>query len=202
MKTARLRNLGAIVVLGIIFASFTGAVRAAGLYFSSAAGTVWDDSAVNANWSTVSGGPYSQFWTDGSDAYFEGTAGVVSVQNTIASVNSLNFSVDGYTLSGGSITLTGAGGNITTGTGTDVISSQLGGAVGLTKLGSGTLILTNTNLFSGQATVGSGTLQLGTGVSGQDGSISGAGGVTNNGTLAYNLAANQTAGYIISGAVD
>ena len=200
MKTGRLRNLGAIVVLGIIFASFTGAVRAAGLYFSSAAGTVWDDSAVNANWSTVSGGPYSQFWTDGSDAYFEGTAGVVSVQNTIASVNSLNFSVDGYTLSGGSITLTGAGGNITTGTGTDVISSQLGGAVGLTKLGSGTLILTNTNLFSGQATVGSGTLQLGTGVSGQDGSISGAGGVTNNGTLAYNLAANQTAGYIISGA--
>ena len=49
-----------------------------------------------------------------ADAFFEGTAGTVTVSGTISSVNSLHFNVDGYTLNGGAITLTGSSGSIST----------------------------------------------------------------------------------------
>ena len=52
-------------------------------------------------------------------------------------VNSITFSTDGYDLSGGTLNLTGTGGVITTGSGSDTISSNLTGNVGLTKLGAG-----------------------------------------------------------------
>ena len=42
-------------------------------------------------------------------------------------------------------------------------------------------------------------MQLGTGQSGQDGSIGGTSGVTNNATLVYNIAGTQSAGYPIGG---
>ncbi len=59
--------------------------------------------------------------------------------------------------------------------------------------------LTATNTYLGPTTISGGTLQLGTGAAGQDGSIAGISGVTDNGTLAYNLAGSQTAGYSIGG---
>ena len=78
-------------------------------------------------------------------------------------------------------------------------SAGIAGNGGLPQLGPGMVTLTAANTYLGPTTISAGTLQLGTGAAGQDGSIGGAGGVTNNGTIAYNLAGSQTAGYSIGG---
>ena len=45
----------------------------------------------NPAWATGSGGPYSNAWTPGNDAYFEGTAGTVAISPSyFPTVNSLN----------------------------------------------------------------------------------------------------------------
>ena len=78
-------------------------------------------------------------------------------------------------------------------------SAGITGVGGLTQLGPGIVTLTASNTYSGPTTITAGTLQLGTGAAGQDGSISGAGGVNDNSTLAYNLAGSQTVSYSIGG---
>ena len=142
------------------------------LYFTGPANS-WNWNGGNqANWSTTPSGTYNQPWTDGSDAYFEGTPpasyaaadttvypGVVFV-GTVNAVNSLTFSVDGYTLGlypdpygpTGSITLSGSAGNITTSGGTDTIGCQLGLSGSLTKLGPGLLNL-SAREFTGDVTI-------------------------------------------------
>ena len=86
------------------------------MYFNAGASTplTWIDNGATQNWSATQGGVggvyTDSWWLGGSDAYFEGTAGTVGVSGTIGSVNSITFSVDGYTLSSGTINLTGAGG--------------------------------------------------------------------------------------------
>ena len=121
---------------------------------------IWDD-GFSQNWGTNSGGPYNTAkWSNACDARFEGTAGTVSVSGTIDCVNSITFTTDGYTLTGGVINLTGIGGKITTGAGTDTISSRITGSAGLTKLGSGTLRLTGWNTYTGTTNVAAGTLEL------------------------------------------
>jgi autotransporter-associated beta strand protein len=92
-------------------------------------------------------------------------------------------------------------GNIAT---TQTFSGSLqdgGGTLGLHIVAPGGLVLTGqNNTYSGATTINSGgTLQLGNGVGGNDGSISGAGGVANNGLLLYKLAGSQTESYAISG---
>ena len=87
---------------------------------------------------------------------FRATAGVVNVGSV--SADSITFAIDGYTLQGGTIGLTGAG-SITTGGGTDTISSVLEGSAGLTKAGAGTLIAHRSNNYSGTTTVEAGTLE-------------------------------------------
>ena len=83
--------------------------------------------------------------------------------------------------------------------GTHFSSAGITGGGSLTQLGAGMLTLTASNTYLGLTTISAGTLQLGTGAAGQDGSINGTSGVTNNGTLAYNLAGSQTASYSIGG---
>ena len=129
-------------------------------------GTNTWDAATTANWSPTSQGPYNQTtWAAGKDAVFEGTPGTVTVSDNIGGVNSILFNADGYTLGGsGALTLTGAGGNITTGPGTDTINCAIAGNVGLTKLGPGTLVLGNAaNSYGGLTQVAGGILQLGNG---------------------------------------
>ena len=155
--------VGAIGVLGLAAAFAVPAAQAGALYFSDAGGPLtWDESSTS-DWSSTSGGPYGSLWADSSDAYFEGTAGTVNVSGGINAVNSLNFNTDGYTLNGGTINLTGPGGLITTGTGTDTIGSLLTGSVGLTKLGAGMLVVNAANTYSGNTNVTNGTLQIGYG---------------------------------------
>ena len=86
----------------------------------------------------------------------------MTVSGTISSVNAITFTTDGYTLGGtGTITLTGSGGNITTGAGSDTINATIAGSVGLTKLGAGKLTLTGSNNYAGQTVLSGGTLELG-----------------------------------------
>ena len=82
--------------------------------------------------------------------------------------------------------------------GNQSIGVVISGTGNVTKAGSGTLTLTASNSYSGATIVNGGTLQLGDGVNGHDGSLS-TSGVTNNGTLSYNLYGSQTASYGISG---
>ena len=178
-----------------------------------AAGNVtWDNNTTSA-WSAKSGGPYGGKWAPGQDAVFEGGGGTVTVVESIASVNSLNFTTDctaiprttpgypwvpSYTLGGpGSITLTGDA-VITVGAGTDntnnagggtaLISCPLGGSAGMYKAGAGNLILTGANTYTGGTTVGGGTLQIGNG--GTTGSI--LGNVTNLANLAFNYSSSAS----------
>ena len=88
---------------------------------------------------------------------------------------------------------------VTVAASTLTVGGPVSGTGALTITGGGTLLLTASNNYSGGTTITAGTLQLGTGQNGQDGSINGTSGVSNNATLAYNLYGNQTAAYAISG---
>lgn len=96
----------------------------------------------------------------------------------------------------GNVTLDALG-NLTFNRSNDLIASNaISGAGTLTKLGTGTLSLTGANLLSGAVSVTAGTLQIGNG--GTTGSI-GTGAVTNNATLAINLASDITLAQLITG---
>ncbi len=80
-------------------------------------------------------------------------------------------------------------------------TNAIAGSTGLQLTGTGTVVLLNTNTYTGATSIGAGaTLQLGNGAAGNDGSISHTSGITDNGTLAYNLAGAQSYGGAISGA--
>jgi fibronectin-binding autotransporter adhesin len=100
-------------------------------------------------------------------------------------------------LGAGAVVL-GANRNVTVSASTLTVGGAISGG-GLTVNGNGTLLLTGSNTYSGPTTIAGGTLQLGDGAAGHDGSISGTSGVTNNTTLAYNLAGSQIAAYPIDG---
>ena len=165
----RKNTLSLVTTLTLLLAA-SGSVWGTDLYWSGT-GT-WDD-GITTNWGVAPGGPYNvSAWVGGANAIFEGTAGTVSVSGTIASVGSITFTTDGYTLQTGSLTLTGAGGNITTGAGANTISTVIGGTA-VTKLGSGTLTLGGANTFTTGLTIKAGTVIASTSVF-----ALGAGGVT------------------------
>jgi autotransporter-associated beta strand protein len=118
----------------------------------------WSDSS----WGAGSGGPYSNSWGDGYDAYFEGTAGTVTIPaGGNPTVNSLNFTASGYAVTGDSLTL--STGSITVPSSmTAAISSVIAGSAGLTLTSSsgGILILSGANTYIGPTTAGSGTLAI------------------------------------------
>jgi autotransporter-associated beta strand protein len=93
-------------------------------------------------------------------AIFGGKPGTVTLGNAV-NANHLSFRQDGYTLQGGTLTLTGIKPAIST---ADGVVARLACAIasnnGLTKLGDGTLTLAGTNLISGDINVTAGTLVL------------------------------------------
>jgi autotransporter-associated beta strand protein len=78
-------------------------------------------------------------------------------------------------------------------------SLQAAGTGGLTMMGSGMLTLLGANTYTGATNITNGTLQLGSDTLGQDGSLAGTNGVTDNAVLVFDLAGTQTAAYSISG---
>jgi fibronectin-binding autotransporter adhesin len=150
-------------------------VAALGAAPASAADLYWDTNATatglggSGTWNTstsvwtqaVDGvsGPYVP-WTNGQDnAIFGGTAGTVQLGAPISAHN-LTFNVDGYSLTDGTLTLTGTTPTITAGAGTVTISTAIAGTAGLTKAGAGTLNLTGSNTFSGGVAINAGTLTV------------------------------------------
>ncbi len=136
-------------------------------YFDAASSAlVWDQSTT-ANWGTVTGGPYTSFWSSYSDAYYEGTGGAVSVSaSNQPYANRLNFTANGYLLTGGTINMGNPGGinnfNVT-GSNTATINSTISQphATGIQKIGTGTLVLGGTvTSTAGNNRIEYGTLRI------------------------------------------
>ncbi|CDX32238.1 Outer membrane autotransporter barrel domain (modular protein) [Mesorhizobium plurifarium] len=92
----------------------------------------------------------------GDDAFFNGTAGTVTLAGPMT-VHNLTFGVAGYTLAGSTLTLTGTAPTIS---GAATINSIIAGSAGLTKTGGGILILNGANTFSGGINVNGGQLNV------------------------------------------
>lgn len=134
---------------------------------------------TNGNWKLGVAGTATDYLDD-DQALFDDTAAgtkaiVIDSTSVFPAVTTFNTSTSAYSLSG---TAGIAGGSFV-------------------KSGTGSVTITNANTYTGATTINAGTLQLGDGAS--NGSIGSTSAVTNNGTLAYNLVADQTANYPISG---
>jgi len=130
--------------------------------------------ATDANWRDFESQTINGKWTDSSVAVFKGDSGKVQIEDQANGVNAsgLVFETDGYTVTGGPVTLVqGTGGTtpfIQVGVNsradeipTATIDSVLHGQYGLNKTGNGTLILTKNADYSGKTTISAGALQLG-----------------------------------------
>jgi len=140
----------------------------------------WDGSNTSTN-GTVDGGAgtWSNFgsnWTDsagsanggwgGSVGIFAGSAGgAVSVSGTV-SFDTLQFSTNGYVLSGGTLAIAPASGtagtfNVDNGVVASIASTIANGSgTAIVKVGGGTLILSGSNSYTGGTTIAGGVLQV------------------------------------------
>lgn len=169
----------------------------------AAADLSWDaDGAVSAalggtgTWTLIDetwdNGGVPQVWTSADAAIFGGTAGTVTLGGDLGA-QSLSFSVDGYTLTGGTLSLAGgvtADGSATIGSAvtlggastwsvasgkTLTVSGAIGGGQAFAKSGAGTLALNAANTFSG-VTLSGGIVALGNSAALGAGTITFAGG--------------------------
>ncbi|SFU11553.1 autotransporter-associated beta strand repeat-containing protein [Mesorhizobium sp. YR577] len=160
--------------------------------------------AANGNWTGAPGeAGINDSWR-GEVGVFAGTAGTVTLDGTLA-FQGLQFSTDGYALSGGVLELKGdPHGNVDASfintdagvTATIASEFQASWREGLDKLGLGTLILTGDSSFIGKTTISSGILQLGDG--GTTGSLYGD--IVNNSVLKFDRSDDDLVlGGVISG---
>ncbi|HET6552353.1 MAG TPA: autotransporter-associated beta strand repeat-containing protein [Dyella sp.] len=150
--------------------------------------------ATSANWTDQVGTVTLAMQPQPGFAILGGSPGTVTVDNSAGNVmaTGMQFASNGYTLTGGTLTLVGAGGAapvIRVGDGSSAgagmvatIGNVLTGSAGMVKADLGTLVLTAANTYVGGTTINAGTLQLGNG--GASGSITGD--VVDNGVLAFN----------------
>ena len=159
----------------------------------------------DSNWTVFD--PYANgAWTDTAFAVFQGTPGMVSVNDSAGDVrfSGAQFLVDGYTIDGPSTLGTDAASTvIRVGDGTAAgaamtatINTQIVGSGGLVKSDAGTLILGGDNSYTGGTQINGGTLQIGDG--GFAGSIV-TSDIVNDGTLAFGRADAVSFGGTISG---
>lgn len=189
-------RISAVVpVLGVLLAGSLGAWATD--YFwdlngnttGSGVGTTtgtWD--GTTANWNDLLDGMNTPgVWSPGNVAVFAaGTDSTGTYAVTVSgtqSVSGLRFEEGTVTLSGGTISLTGATPSISV-TGTQTISSVLAGGSGFDKTGAGTLVVTGTNTLTGATTISQGTIKYGN--------------VTGSGTYSFGLGSSVT---VKSGAV-
>ncbi|MDA8481057.1 autotransporter-associated beta strand repeat-containing protein [Citrobacter sp. Awk 4] len=138
---------------------------------ASAATLVWSptgqSSGGSGTWDTTSSawynGTITMPWNNaaGDSAWFGGTGGTVTLDGLIK-VQDLSFTIDGYTLSGGTLeTVSGQSVvNVSSGA-TATIDSIISGSGLLASTGGGKLILSGVNTYSGGTTVsGGGVLEV------------------------------------------
>ncbi|MCA6125775.1 autotransporter outer membrane beta-barrel domain-containing protein [Bradyrhizobium sp. WSM 1704] len=159
---------------------------------------VWQSSAGNDNWTTISGTPNAPF-TDAAFAVFAGIGGNVTVDNSLGQVSAsgMQFAANGYHLSGGSILLSGAPDSIIrvgddTAAGASFIATidnVLAGNTRLVKTDLGTLALNGANTYTGGTAMNGGTVQIS-----NDANLGAAsGGLSFDGGALRNTAAMSTA---------
>jgi len=125
----------------------------------------------DTNW-TVDTGVVNSSFADQGFAVFMGAAGAVTVDDSDGAVRAggMQFLTDGYTVSGGTITLSPPSGTqsfIEVGDGsaddagiTATIASELAGSAELVKGGGGTLILSSNNSYTGGTEIDAGVLKI------------------------------------------
>ncbi len=154
-------SISTLLAIGVV-AGVTSSQAAVYNWGSAGAGGTgtWIDDNATANWFF---GGSDVPWAAGNTATFGGAVGAVGVSGSIAGVNGLTFNTTGYSLTGGTLNLTGN--TFTLGTGIAAsIGSTLAGTVGLNLTGGGTLTLTSTtNTLTGAYNVGVGSTLIASG---------------------------------------
>jgi len=95
---------------------------------------------------------------------FSGTGGIVSVAAGVTASRGINATTTGYTLSGGTLSLTGASAidntiNVAT-VATLTLNLPLSGSTGFRKTGAGALVFNQASVISGTASIAAGTIRL------------------------------------------
>jgi outer membrane autotransporter protein len=117
----------------------------------------WDN--ITANWFN---GSTTVPWVSGGTAVFGGAAGTVTVSGTVAA-GGATFGTNGYTITSGTLALSGTTPAVTTNAGVSAtINSLITGSSTLVKTGAGTITIGNgANTYTGGTTVSQGTLVFG-----------------------------------------
>ncbi|WP_287461111.1 autotransporter outer membrane beta-barrel domain-containing protein [Sphingomonas sp.] len=128
----------------------------------------WQNGTGNDNW-TDANGVVNAAYSDGAFAVFGGSAGTVTVDNSLGAVTAagMQFAASGYTINGDPITLTAPQSVIRVGDGSSAgagfvatINAALAGDAQLVKTDAGTLVVTGTNSYTGGTAINGGTLQI------------------------------------------
>jgi fibronectin-binding autotransporter adhesin len=124
---------------------------------------VWDGSTPN--WTASNGGSNGALQPNPAFNIFAGQAGTVTVSGTQATLG-MQFATNGYTITGGQLSLAGAQTTIRVGDGTAAgagmsatIASTLTGTGQVVKTDLGTLVLSGANSYSGGTLISAGTLR-------------------------------------------
>ncbi|SEJ71479.1 outer membrane autotransporter barrel domain-containing protein [Achromobacter sp. NFACC18-2] len=120
--------------------------------------------ANGTNWTTTDGTRNGTLDQTDVRPVFGAAAGTVTVDTSHGPINvsGMQFSTDGYRVTGGAIGLSAATSAIEVdANATAIIDSELKGSGALAKTGSGMLILNGVNTYSGGTSVHAGTLEIG-----------------------------------------
>jgi fibronectin-binding autotransporter adhesin len=186
--------------LNVVFTPFVPGASLEWFGNGTSAGGSGSWSSLGATWSP-DGGTTVGTWDPARRAIFGTAGGTVTVQGSgISAASGLEFTADGYTVTGGTLSLTGgaaADNTVTVAAGNAAtIASRIQTTAGLTKAGPGRLVLSGTNSFSGGTTVSGGTLQVGNGTTG---SLTGDVAIETGGRLVFDPGATTTFAGGVSG---
>ncbi len=157
-----MRKLFTALTSGLLLAelfAFPNLIRAQS-YWGPVALNASPGSGGTGTWSTAANwwvsGTGDTTWTTGNIAYFEGTAGTVTL-GAAETADGLTFTTPNYTLSGSStLTLAGSPPTITIPTGSTIISAKLAGTSGMGISGAGPLYLEGANTITNTVTIPAG----------------------------------------------